>query len=126
MSDRHTNLLRRVARGWRRRADAEQPDGPVGAARQQDAEQSAALAAARLAAAEVRRRPPVPPTAPAPGDGPPLVELEAIARHADQQLALYRRRIYLGRGEPRRLAELERIADGAGKRARRARGASAP
>jgi hypothetical protein len=31
--------------------------------------------------------------------------------------ALYRRRVLLGRGEPRRLAELERIAAGATRRA---------
>jgi hypothetical protein len=51
---------------------------------------------------------------------PSLDELRALARHADQRLALYRRRIYLGRGDPRRLAELERIAEGAAARLRRA------
>ena len=50
-----------------------------------------------------------------------LREFEAVARHAEQQLALYRRRIYLGRGEPRRLAELERESEGAAGRLRRAR-----
>jgi hypothetical protein len=53
---------------------------------------------------------------------PSLDELRALARHADQRLALYRRRLYLGRGEPRRLAELERIAEGAAQRLRRAQG----
>jgi hypothetical protein len=49
-----------------------------------------------------------------------VADLRAQARHADEQLALYRRRTYLGRGEPRRLAELERIAHGAAERLRRA------
>jgi hypothetical protein len=53
-----------------------------------------------------------------------LREFEAVAKHAEQQLALYRRRIYLGRGEPRRLAELERESDGANGRLRRARDAA--
>ena len=35
-------------------------------------------------------------------------ELKALVAHAEQRLALYRRRMYLGRGDPRRLAELER------------------
>ena len=48
-------------------------------------------------------------------------DLEAVASHAQQQLALYRRRMYLGKGEPRRLAELEREAEGAAARVRRAR-----
>ena len=53
-----------------------------------------------------------------------LREFEAVARHAEQQLALYRRRIYLGRGEPSRLAELQRESDGANGRLRRARDAA--
>ena len=44
---------------------------------------------------------------------PSLAELRALAGHAEQRLALYRRRIYLGRGDPRRLAELERELVGA-------------
>lgn len=50
-----------------------------------------------------------------------LDELEALAAHADQRLALYRRKVFLGRGEPRRLAELERMSAGATGRLRRAR-----
>jgi hypothetical protein len=57
---------------------------------------------------------------------PSLDELRALARHADQRLALYRRRVYLGRGEPRRLAELERIAEGAAQRLRRAQDETSP
>jgi predicted metal-dependent hydrolase len=52
---------------------------------------------------------------------PSLAELRAVAEHAALRVALYRRRTYLGRGAPRRLAELERIAEGAGDRLRRAR-----
>jgi hypothetical protein len=53
---------------------------------------------------------------------PEIAELEALARHAADRLALYRRKVNLGRGDPRRLAELERIARGAADRLRRARG----
>jgi hypothetical protein len=53
---------------------------------------------------------------------PTLAELQALADHATQRLALYRRKMYLGRGDARRLAELERIAAGAANRLRRARG----
>jgi hypothetical protein len=53
--------------------------------------------------------------------------LRAVAEHAALRVALYRRRTNLGRGEPRRLAELERIAKDAADRLRRARTAdSAP
>ncbi|MEA2269172.1 MAG: hypothetical protein QOD55_549 [Solirubrobacteraceae bacterium] len=52
---------------------------------------------------------------------PSVAELRALAEHAGQRLALYRRRMYLGRGDRRRLAELERIAQGATDRLRRAR-----
>jgi predicted metal-dependent hydrolase len=52
---------------------------------------------------------------------PSLAELRAVAEHAALRVALYRRRTYLGRGAPRRLAELERIAKGAADRLRRAR-----
>jgi hypothetical protein len=51
---------------------------------------------------------------------PSVEELRALADHAEQRLALYRRRTYVGRGDPQRLAELERIAEGAGARLRRA------
>jgi hypothetical protein len=50
-----------------------------------------------------------------------LVELRAASQHASLRLALYRRRTYLGRGDPQRLAELERVAQGASERLRRAR-----
>jgi hypothetical protein len=50
-----------------------------------------------------------------------LVELRAASQQAGLRLALYRRRTYLGRGDPKRLAELERVAEGAAKRLRRAR-----
>lgn len=53
---------------------------------------------------------------------PPLDELRAEARYASERLALYRRKVLLGHGDPRRLAELERIAEGALKRLRRAEG----
>ena len=52
---------------------------------------------------------------------PSLAELEAGATHARQRLALYRRKVLMGNGEPRRLAELERISDGAAARLRDAR-----
>jgi hypothetical protein len=45
-------------------------------------------------------------------------ELETLARRARERLALYRRRIYLGRGEERRKAELERELQGAESRRR--------
>jgi hypothetical protein len=52
---------------------------------------------------------------------PSLDELRALSEHAAHRLALYRRRMYVGRGDPQRLAELERIAQGAAERLRRAR-----
>jgi hypothetical protein len=57
---------------------------------------------------------------PPSGHEPSLAELRAAAAHAEDRLALYRRRVYLGRGEPARLAELERISAGAAERLRRA------
>ena len=54
------------------------------------------------------------------GREPSLSELRALARHARDRVALYRRRVLLGRGEPRRLAELERVSDGAAGRVARA------
>jgi hypothetical protein len=51
---------------------------------------------------------------------PSLAELRAAAEHAALRAALYRRRTYLGRGEPHRLADLERIAKSAADRLRRA------
>jgi hypothetical protein len=59
----------------------------------------------------------------APGDREPsLAELRALSEHATLRVALYRRKMYTGRGEPRRLAELERIASGAAGRLKRAEG----
>jgi hypothetical protein len=52
---------------------------------------------------------------------PTIRELKALADYAAQRLALYKRRILLGRGDPTRLAELERSSTGAAARLRRAR-----
>jgi hypothetical protein len=51
---------------------------------------------------------------------PSLSELRALADHATRRVALERRRIYVGRGDAKHLAELERIAAGATDRVRRA------
>ena len=59
---------------------------------------------------------------PRKGREPSLRELEALADHARQRLALYRRRILLGRGDDRRYAELQRVSSGAQDRLTRARG----
>jgi hypothetical protein len=50
----------------------------------------------------------------------PVAELRAQAEHAALRLSLYRRRVYLGRADGGRLAEYERIAQGAADRLRRA------
>jgi hypothetical protein len=47
-----------------------------------------------------------------------VAEMRAEARHANERLALYRRRMNLGRGEQTRMVELERIAAGANQRLR--------
>ena len=52
---------------------------------------------------------------------PSVAELRALSDHAAERVILYRRRVYLGRGDPQHLAELERIAQGAVDRLRRAR-----
>lgn len=44
-------------------------------------------------------------------------ELDAEARHAAERLALYQQRVYAGRADGRRLAELQRAATGAADRA---------
>ena len=49
-----------------------------------------------------------------------LAELKAEAAYAAERLALYRRRMLMGKGEPRVLAERERAAAGAAERLRRA------
>jgi hypothetical protein len=50
-----------------------------------------------------------------------LAELKAEAAYAAERLALYRRRMLMGKGEPRVLAERERAAAGAAERLKRAR-----
>jgi hypothetical protein len=45
-----------------------------------------------------------------------MEELRADAAHTKTRAALYRRKILLGRGEARRLDELERRSSGAAKR----------
>ncbi len=52
---------------------------------------------------------------------PSLTDLQILAKDASDRLARYRRLTYLGRGEPQRLAELERISAGAANRVRRAK-----
>ena len=52
--------------------------------------------------------------------GPSADELRALAVHAEGRAALYRRKVLLGRGQPHRLAELERVAAGATRRAQAA------
>jgi hypothetical protein len=50
-----------------------------------------------------------------------IADLQAEADHAALRLALYRRRVYLGRADPAGLRERERVAHGAAERLRRAR-----
>jgi hypothetical protein len=50
----------------------------------------------------------------------PLSDLRAESEHATRRLALYRRRVYLGRADPAGLAAYERVAAGAAKRLRAA------
>lgn len=57
------------------------------------------------------------------GLAPSLAELQALSEHAAHRVALYRRRTYVGQGDPKHLAELERIAQGAAERLRAARAA---
>jgi hypothetical protein len=47
-------------------------------------------------------------------------ELRALSEHAAQRLALAKRRAYVGESDPGHLAELQRVADGAAGRLRRA------
>jgi hypothetical protein len=56
---------------------------------------------------------------------PSIAELRALSDHAAERVILYRRRVYLGRGDPRHLEELERVAKGAVDRLHRARERSA-
>lgn len=57
---------------------------------------------------------------------PSITELRALSEHAAGRVAQYRRRVYLGQGDPQRLAELERVAQGAAARLRRAENAARP
>jgi hypothetical protein len=50
---------------------------------------------------------------------PSIGELEGLVSYAERRVALYRRRVYAGAGEPTRLAELERVHAGARKRLER-------
>jgi hypothetical protein len=52
------------------------------------------------------------------GEQHKVAEARAEARHASERLALYRRKMNLGRGEATQLAELERSAAGAAQRLR--------
>lgn len=49
---------------------------------------------------------------------PTLGELAAEARHAADRFTLQRQKVYAGRGDSRRLAELQRASDGATARLR--------
>jgi hypothetical protein len=133
--DLHVRLLRRVARRARQGLAGAAP--ATDDAERAELQRASEVADERLSIAEARRRPtPSAPPALAPSPGgspgpdaerssgrpePSIGELRALSAHAVQRLALYRRRMYLGRGEPRRLAELERIAAGARDRLSRAR-----
>ena len=55
-----------------------------------------------------------------PSREPSIAELQAEADHARDRVALYRRKLYAGGGDMRRMAELEREASGAAGRLRRA------
>jgi hypothetical protein len=52
------------------------------------------------------------------GREPSLAELTGEARYTADRVALYRRKLFIGEGQPRRLAELERKAAGAAARLR--------
>lgn len=47
---------------------------------------------------------------------PNLLELSAEASHTASRVALYQQKLYAGRGDARRLAELQREAAGAAER----------
>lgn len=51
---------------------------------------------------------------------PRIADLRAESEHAALRLALYRRRMYVGRTDGGRLREYERVAHGAADRLRRA------
>ena len=60
-----------------------------------------------------------------PGADAAIRDLQVVAKHAADRLALYRRRVYVGRGNLARLAELIRIAEGAAARLATAKDAAA-
>jgi hypothetical protein len=51
---------------------------------------------------------------------PTIAQLKAEADYTRSRVDLYTQKIYAGRGEQRRLAELQRVAEGAEQRLRRA------
>jgi hypothetical protein len=55
---------------------------------------------------------------------PSLSELSAEARHATARVALEQQRLYSGKGDLRRLAELKRMAAGATDRLEKAKAAA--
>lgn len=57
---------------------------------------------------------------PGPGREPSIAELRAEADYTRERVTLYRRKLYAGGGDLRRLAELEREAAGAAGRLARA------
>ncbi len=57
---------------------------------------------------------------------PSMVELSAEASHTASRVALYQQKLYAGRGDERRLAELQREATGAAERLALARARAAP
>jgi hypothetical protein len=56
---------------------------------------------------------------------PSVLELTAEADHTARRVALYQQKLYAGRGETRRLAELQREAAGAAERLALARSRAA-
>jgi hypothetical protein len=56
---------------------------------------------------------------------PSIVELTAEAGHTASRVALYEQKVYAGRGDARRLAELQREAAGAAERLALARARAA-
>jgi hypothetical protein len=56
---------------------------------------------------------------------PSIVELTAEAQHTADRVVLYEQKLYAGRGEARRLAELQREAAGAAERLALARSRAA-
>lgn len=118
MTDFHVRVLRGVARRARERLSTHRAAAAPATEREAEddrhLEQAAIAADARLSQSLERRRRPAP-------EEHSVAELDALAAHARQRLALYRRRIYLGRGQASKLAEMERISAGAQERAQRAR-----